>query len=268
MRLSEEQLRRYEDEGYLFFPSLFSRDEIETVKKHLFNAATMRGPGVTAEEGSTAPRAMMGVHLYDAILDHFTRHPRLLVPSLQIAGEEELAMMQSRVIVKSGIERRAHRSYPWHQDFSTWYLVESMKEPRPVVIGIFLDEITACNAPMMIVPKSHRRGLIARSANDPDPTGTGQIIIDGALLGELVAEGGIVALTGPPGSAFFMHANAVHASNENISPLRRAIFYVVYNPLSNPCASLRGGCWVSEQWTAATPSSDDCLMNAEPVVID
>jgi hypothetical protein len=94
---------------------------------------------------------------------------------------------------------------------------------------------------------------------DPDPTGTGQIIIGGRLLKELVDDGGVVALTGPAGSAFFMHANTVHASNENISPLRRAIFYVVYNPLSNPCTSSRGVWWIPDEWTAVSPSSDECL---------
>jgi ectoine hydroxylase len=258
MRLSNDQVARYHEDGYLFFPGLFSLAEIETVKEHLFTAEMMRTPGISLEEESNAARAMMGVHLYDSRLEQLTRHPRLLGPSLQLAGEE-LALLQSRVIVKSGIERRAHRSYPWHQDYSTWYLMEAMREPRPIVIGIFLDEIDACNAPMMVVPKSQRRGLIERNMTDPDPTGTGQIIIGGRLLKELVDDGGVVALTGPAGSAFFMHANLVHASNENISPLRRAIFYVVYNPLSNPCTSSRGVWWIPDEWTAVSPSSDECL---------
>jgi len=260
MILTDEQLAHYDRDGYLFFPSLFSAAEIECVKRRLFTGAIESTPGVSREEGSAAVRAMMGVHLYDEALDQFTRHPRLLSPSLQIAGEA-VALMQSRVIVKSGCERRAHRSYPWHQDFSTWFLMEAMKEPRPIVIGVFHDEITACNAPVMIVPRSHRRGLLSRSAAEPDPTGTGQIIIDGKLLSELTADGGMVALTGPPGSTFFMHANAVHASNENISPFRRAIFYVVYNPLSNPVTSTRGAWWIPEEWTAAAPARDDCLMS-------
>jgi ectoine hydroxylase len=126
MRLSNDQVARYHEDGYLFFPALFSLAEIETVKEHLFTAEMMRTPGISLEEESNAARAMMGVHLYDSRLEQLTRHPRLLVPSLQLAGEE-LALLQSRVIVKSGIERRAHRSYPWHQDYSTWYLMEAKR---------------------------------------------------------------------------------------------------------------------------------------------
>ena len=258
MQLTEEQLRRWDADGYLFFPGLFSPEEIARVRERLFCEAMMGTPGIGREEGSKAVRAMMGVHLYDDLCERLTRHPRLLEPSRQIS-REEVGLLQSRVIVKAPAERTAHAPYPWHQDYSTWYLMESMPEPRPVVIGVFIDEITACNAPMMVVPGSHRRGLIGRSEIAPDPTGTGQIIMDAPMLAELVAEGGLTALMGPPGSTFFMHSNLVHASNENISPLRRTIFYVVYNPLSNRCVSTRGVWWIPDDWTAVTATTDDCL---------
>lgn len=260
MQLSGEQLQRWEKDGYLFFPSLFSRDEIDPIRTRLFSEAMLAKPGVSREEGSAAARAMMGVHLYDDLCERLTRHPRLLEPSRQIS-REEVGLLQSRVIVKTGLERaKAHPPYPWHQDYSTWYLMEAMPEPRPVVIGVFIDEITACNAPMMVVPGSHRHGLLQRSEIDPDPTGTGQIIVDAPTLAALVDEGGMEALMGPPGSTFFMHSNLVHASNENISPFRRTIFYVVYNPLSNRCASSRGVWWMPDEWAPVSAAPDDCLM--------
>lgn len=260
MQLSEEQLRRWDTDGFLFFESLFSAEEIDPIRARLFSEAMLARPGVTPEEGSKAPRAMMGVHLYDDLCERLTRHPRLLEPSRQIS-REEVGLLQSRVIVKTGLEKQnAHPPYPWHQDYSTWYLMEQMPEPRPVVIGVFIDEITACNAPMMVVPGSHRRGLIGRSKIAPDPTGTGQIIIDAPTLAEMVAEGGVTALMGPPGSTFFMHSNLVHASNENISPLRRTIYYVVYNPLSNRCASSRGVWWMPDDWVPVSAAPDDCLI--------
>src|SRR5688572_20065895 len=104
MRLSDEQLRRWDADGYLFFERLFSRDEIERIRKRLFRGVMTETPGVGREEGSDAIRNMMGVHLYDDLCAHLTRHPRLLEPARQIS-REEVGLLQSRVIVRSE-ERR------------------------------------------------------------------------------------------------------------------------------------------------------------------
>lgn len=254
MRLSDEQLRRWEKDGYLFFDSLFSLAEIATIREHLFNASLCETPGVKREEGSAAVSSMMGVHMYDDVCELLTRHPRLLEPALQIAGEE-LALLQSRVIVKTPAEATPHRTFPWHQDFSTWHSQDAMPEPRAIVVGVFLDDVTACNSPVMIVPKSHRGGMIGRREDGA----TAQILIDPPDVARLVAEGGLVAMIGPAGSAFFMHANAVHASHENITPLRRTIFYIIYNPVTNRCVSTRGIWWIPDEWTPLAPAADDCL---------
>ncbi|MGH8521620.1 MAG: phytanoyl-CoA dioxygenase family protein [Gammaproteobacteria bacterium] len=250
----------FKREGYLFVERLFSEEEIETLTASLFTPAMHQIPGVSREESSSAIRMTLGVHEHAVACERLTRHPRLIEPSEQIAGEP-VYLYQSRVVMKSGMGQ-AFKPFPWHQDFSTWYLVDGMKEAKPIVIGVFLDEINACNAPLMIVPRSHRRGMIARSGSCPDPTGTGQIVIDAEILRKLVARGGMRALTGPPGSTFFIHANLVHASTENISLLRRAILYVVYNPMSNACTTRRAGYFAPNAHTPVTALADDCLLEA------
>lgn len=260
MRLSDEQLRRWNEEGYLFFDALFSPEEIDVIRQHLFQAALAETPGVKREEGSTAVSSMMGVHMYDAVCEQLTRHPRLLEPALQIAGEE-LALLQSRVIVKTPAEAVPHRTFPWHQDFSTWHAQDAMPEPKAIVVGVFLDDVTACNSPVMIVPKSHRGGMIGKREDGE----YAQILIEAQDVARLVDEGGLVAMMGRAGSVFFMHANAVHASHENITPLRRTIFYVIYNPVTNRCVSTRGVWWIPDEWPALTPAADDCLRAAARV---
>lgn len=261
MRLSSELLQQYERDGYLFFESLFTARETELLREHAFAESMARSQGAKPEEGSKVIRMLRGIHMEDQLFDRLTRHPRLLEPSRQISGED-VYLYQTRVVVKAGLERRAYTPYPWHQDFSTWVLMDRMVAPKPIVIGVFLDPIDACNAPVMVVPRSHKRGLIARSTTDPDPLGTGQIVMDGAMMRDLVAEGGVRALTGPPGSTFFMHANLVHASNENITPLRRAILYVVYNTVSNRCVSTREEYFAPPSSEPLTLLDDDCLFES------
>jgi len=261
MQLRPDQLRQYETDGYLFFENLFTPREMELLREHAFSETMTRSHGAKLEEGTSVVRMLRGIHLDDPLFDRLTRHPRLLVPSRQISNED-VYLYQTRVVVKAGWEGKPFTLYPWHQDFSTWYLMDRMTAPKPVVIGVFLDEITACNAPLMVVPRSHTRGLLARSTTDPDPLGTGQIVMDASMMRSLVSEGGLRALTGPPGSTFFMHANLVHASNENITPLRRAILYVVYNPLSNRCQSARADYFAPPSSDPLVPLGDDCLFES------
>jgi ectoine hydroxylase len=266
MPLSSEQLQQYERDGYLFFEGLFTPREAELLREHAFSESMARSQGAKAEDGTSVVRMLRGVHLEDALFDRMTRHPRLLEPSRQISGED-VYLYQTRVVVKAGFEGRPFTLYPWHQDFSTWWLMDRMTEPKPIVIGVFLDEIDACNAPLMVVPRSHHRGLLSRSTTDPDPLGTGQIVMDAAMMRSLVAEGGVRALTGPPGSTFFMHANLVHASNENITPLRRAILYVVYNPLSNRCVSAREQYFAPPCFEALQALGDECLFESSTMAV-
>jgi ectoine hydroxylase len=258
MQLSPEQLRQYDLDGYLFFEGLLTPRESELLREHAFRDAMARSRGAKLEEGTSTIRMLRGIHLEDPLFDRLTRHPRLLEPSRGIA-REEVYLYQTRVVIKAAFDRRPFTLYPWHQDFSTWYQMDHMTAPRPIVIGIFLDEINACNAPLMVVPRSHHNGLIPRSTTIPDPLGTGQIVMDAPAMHGLVADGGVRALMGPPGSTFFMHANMVHASNENITPLRRAILYIVYNPLSNRCESAREDYFAPQSFEPLTPLGDECL---------
>jgi hypothetical protein len=50
---------------------------------------------------------------------------------------------------------------------------------------------------------------------------------------QLVEEGGIETITGPPGSAVYFDCNVMHGSNGNITPLPRSNVFFVYNSVEN-----------------------------------
>ena len=265
MRLSNEQRRHYDENGYLFFESLFTPREVELLRERAFADSMASRDSAKMESGAQSTvRMLRGIHNDDPLFARLVQHPRLAMPAIDVIGDS-VYVYQTRVVMKSGAQGRAFTMYPWHQDFSTWKTLDDMAEPRAVVIGIFLDEINACNAPLMVVPRSHHGGMIQRSEIAPDPMGTGQIVVDPPTMQSLVAQGGIRALMGPPGSTFFMHANLVHASNENITPLRRAILYVIYNAVSNHCASKRAEYFAPSECKPIEPLADDCLFESQAV---
>lgn len=261
MQLTNEQVAQFERDGYLFFEELFSPEEVAALDAAIpkINADLTRG-GVRREASSDTVRFFHGPHLYNDTVGRLSRHPRLAGPAAQLL-DSSIYVFQSRLVMKTGLTERPFSGFPWHQDFSTWYLIDGMVEPTPVIVAIFVDEVTACNAPIQLIPQSHRYGLITDRDREPEDESYSQIVIHPQRLRELVDEGGITALLGAPGSVLFMHSNLVHASTENISPLRRAFYYVIYDNIDNVCQNTtRSQYRASLDNTPITALPDDCLI--------
>ena len=260
MKLTPEQIEQFDRKGYLFFPSLFSKEELAVLEAVVPEILEVERPSLTRENDRGVVRMVKGMHLYNETIRRLTRHPRVARPAEQLLGSK-VYIHQTRLNLKSGLEEQPFRGYPWHQDFSTYYRVDGMMEPRALIVAVFLDEVTACNAPLMFIPKSHRRGMITQRNREPETDAYTQIIIHPQVIRELVEEGGIVAQLGPAGSALFLHVSLAHASTENISPLRRAFYYLIYNSVENECKQLtRIEHEASADFTPIAPLSDDCLL--------
>jgi hypothetical protein len=57
-----------------------------------------------------------------------------------------------------------------------------------------------------------------------------------------------------------MHCALVHSSTENISPLRRALFAVVFNPVDNRPQHPRKEPYAPANMDPVRPLADDCLL--------
>ena len=252
MNLSEQQLTAYARDGYLFFPSLFSADEMARVR-----AATDRllheasGPEVYREE-SGAVRLMYDVDRRAPEFDELLRSPRLVNTAEQLLGEPSY-LYQSRLNPKFGF---TGGPWPWHQDFGAWAREDGMPEPRCVMVAVFVDEVTAANGPLLVVPGSQRHGLVDAQLTEGKKGDFVVMEIDGTTLAKLADDGGIDALIGPPGSVAFIQCNLVHASAPNLTPWRRALQYFMYNAISNtPAKRARPRFLCSDDFTPLVASA-------------
>ena len=93
-------------------------------------------------------------------------------------------------------------------------------------IAVFLDEVMPINGPLMLIPKSHKQGVLS-AGHDTQTTSYPLWTLDKETVTRLARrEGGIVAPTGKPGSVLMFHGNLVHASPPNITPYPRKIVYL------------------------------------------
>jgi ectoine hydroxylase len=64
MRLTSEQVGRFERDGYLFFPGLFSTAEMQVLSDEMPRLFAQRRPENVREKDSEAVRTNFAAHLY------------------------------------------------------------------------------------------------------------------------------------------------------------------------------------------------------------
>ena len=255
MHLTEVQIRQFWDEGWLFFPDVFSEPEITVLLEESEAILTADRPEIWREK-SGAPRTAFAAHTYNEAFRILGAHPRLIRPLEQIFGEP-LYIHQFKINAKAAFEGDV---WQWHQDYGTWARDDGMPEPRAMNIAVFLDEVMPINGPLMLIPRSHRSGVL-EAGHDLETTSYPLWTLDKQTVTRLATEGGIVAPTGKPGSMLMFHGNLVHGSAPNITPYPRRIVYLTLCAVSNYIRKPTRPEWIAHRdFTPITPVADDALI--------
>lgn len=227
MKLTTEQLSRFDELGYLFLPECFDPLEIEALRAASVEALSQHREEVWREKDGT-PRTAFACHKYNEACDILARDPRLVEPLEQLFGEQ-MYIHQFKINAKAAFTGDV---WQWHQDFPTWHNDDGMPQPRAMNIAVFLDEVMPINGPLMIVPGTHHNGEL-QSSHDVATTSYALWTPDNETVSRLVEKNGIVTPTGKPGGVLMFHANILHGSAGNITPYPRRILYLTLSAVSN-----------------------------------
>ncbi len=254
MRLSEEQLQAFDEEGYVFLPEVFSPEEVTLLRGEATKIYAMERDEVWRESTGVA-RTAFAAHTYNEAYRRLGAHPRLVEPVTQLL-DGPVYMHQFKINAKAAFDGDV---WQWHQDYGTWARDDAMPEPRAMNIALFLDDVSAVNGPLMFIPKSHKAGKL-EAGHDLNTTSYPLWTLDRATVTRLAEEGGVVAPTGPAGSVLMFHCNLVHASPSNISPWDRRIVYLSLCHVDNHIRQFKRAEWIAHRdFTPIEPLSDDCL---------
>ena len=260
MRLTDEQIATYRDKGYVLVPGLLSASELQVLEGALESVSAHRGPQVMLEKDGK-PHVGYGRQLVEERFCSLSRHPKLVEPAEQLL-DNKIFVHQSRVNVK----QFGGAIVDWHQDFGTYHRVDGVPEPKGLMISIFMDDIDACNAPLMLVPRTQHSGIVQEArinegAEDHGAAARYRYDISYETLDRLVKEKGLEAITGPKGSVLFMNMNVVHGSTVNITPLRRVILYLNVCSVDNRGTTFaRPEHLAARDFTPIEALGEDCLL--------
>ena len=256
MKLNDEQLKQFKDEGYIIVPDLFSAEEVAVMKGEIPGIFGERREEVWREKDGRAVRTAFATHTYNEVFRRFVRHPRILGPAEQML-EGQVYVHQFKLNGKAAFDGDV---WQWHQDFGTWHRDDDMPDARAMNLAVFLDQVNEFNGPLYLIPRSHTLGVL-EAGHDVVSTSYPLWTLDNDLIARLVERGGIVAPKGPAGTGFFFHGCLVHGSPPNMSPWDRAIFSLILNPVANAYTNDRRPDWKHHRdLTPVEPLADDCLL--------
>ncbi|MEO8631254.1 MAG: phytanoyl-CoA dioxygenase family protein, partial [Betaproteobacteria bacterium] len=112
MKLTDEQLAQFDRDGYVFFPSLFSPTEIKALTDEVPAIYAQQRVENVREKGSDAVRTNFAAHLYSKPFARLARHPRMVVPTMQLFGDA-VYMHQFKINGKMAFDGDV---WQWHQD--------------------------------------------------------------------------------------------------------------------------------------------------------
>ena len=140
----------------------------------------------------------------------------------QLLGVDKLLLMEDNTVIKGP----GSKSLPWHQDYAYWPIAE----PAAITVWIALDDITAANGAMQVVPGSQRFGERlpvsfgdAQAFMGNERPGVPEVPQDPGALGHEIITYELKA-----GEGGFHSAMLWHNSTPNTYPRTRCAFILRY----------------------------------------
>lgn len=270
MRLTQEQIERYEREGYLQFECLFSPDEVELMRAEI--------PCVFAEdsprrilEASGAVRTVFASHSVNEVFQCVAGLARLVEPSRQLVGSD-VYIHQFKINAKAALDGDR---WDWHQDFLFWHKEDGMPTPRVLTAAIFLQDVDEFNGPLLLLPGSHHEtiDLEAKALQPGEESWSATLTADlkykasKEMLAVLQRRHGIRSARGAAGSVLFFHGDVFHASSSNLSAQDRNTVFITYNSVENTLQEIekpRPTYIASRDFTPVQLQPDSALLDNGP----
>jgi ectoine hydroxylase len=233
--ISPAELDSYFENGFLECGFTFDQAEVDWLRQLADEEFDRDSPARVLERDGRTIRGVHGSHLANPGFARLIQSRRVLSPASVVVGGP-VYVHQFKINAKRALSGDV---WPWHQDFIFWHRNDGMREARSVNVAILLDEATDFNGPLLVIPGSHRIGMLDIDTRDRGDQWHSHVSsdleysIDAPLLSTLTENRDIVAITGTAGKVFLFDPLLVHSSGANMSPADRRMVLITYNSIEN-----------------------------------
>ncbi|MAE65804.1 MAG: phytanoyl-CoA dioxygenase family protein [Phycisphaeraceae bacterium] len=221
MQLNEQQIRQFDDDGYLFVENLFDAEEVELLEKITETSETIAKGTIDHQDSQgTASRIWLTHDLDDDdIFSMASCCERVVRPTAQLL-RGPVYHFHHKMMLK---EPNVGGAWEWHQDYGYWYEEDGgLLFPEAASCMVAVNRATRANGCLQVLRGSNRLGRLdhgtvgAQVGADPE-----RIVIAKKHLETVYCEMA-------PGTGLFFHCNTLHRSDQNHSPDRRWAFISCY----------------------------------------
>jgi phytanoyl-CoA hydroxylase len=230
----EERRAFFEDQGYLVLEDFMTADEVATCEAEIDRlhrlVASLAAddperrnfqlePYADADQqqagGKPLLRKIEETRNYSDIFRDLAAHPKL-IDTVRLLLGDDLLLFRSTLMLKPALHGSVHA---FHQDSAYW----PMDPPSLVTVSIALNDSSAENGCIQVIPESHKWGMQdwGLIAQDKDRPLTQRDDLDLSRLTQVPLKAG---------SALMFHSLAVHGSGANNSPRPRHTALYAYFP--------------------------------------
>jgi ectoine hydroxylase len=232
MQLTAEQVERYQRDGYLIFPGLFSKAEIAVLRAETARLARLDADTVIREH-TGGVRSIFRVHETDGATRSgafraLVRTPRVLGPVRQALGTDEVYVYHTKINTKPAIEGTV---WMWHQDYGSWQR-DGCARPDMATFAVMMTDSVEMNGALYVIPGSHKRGRLEPYYDDTTSYKF-WAIPKTDIVEVLKSSPPAVPVVGPAGTAVLFHCNLLHASGHNLTAEDRWHIYISFNTCAN-----------------------------------
>jgi ectoine hydroxylase-related dioxygenase (phytanoyl-CoA dioxygenase family) len=215
--LTTAQIEQYDREGFLVFEELITPAEAAQLLDRLdaILRDERRPPGVVLQVEPALQRAgetdvpfVDSIRKVDGLAEHeplyaaLARDPRLIGILSDLLGPD-IKLFRNSLMMKPAHHGSAK---PYHQDSAYW----SIDPPSLASCWLALDEATAENGCMRVLPGSHKQGILAH-----------QHLADYQVDEETLDTANETSVPLGPGGCLIFHSMLLHATAPNASPRPR-----------------------------------------------
>ncbi|MBB3111101.1 ectoine hydroxylase-related dioxygenase (phytanoyl-CoA dioxygenase family) [Paenibacillus phyllosphaerae] len=205
-RLTDEQMKQFETEGYLIVRSVWTPSEIAEIKAEFETISKSVIPGFfepdLAEDVTDPLRRyprVMHPHRFNALSKRYMLHPEVIAIMEDLYGEEVLAAQSMFYYKPPGARGQA-----LHQD--NFYL--KVEPGNCIAAWAAIDECDEDNGCMLLVPKTNVYDIVCPEVSDSKESFTTHYV-------KPPKEEKPIAAIMAPGDILFFNGNLIHGSYRN-----------------------------------------------------
>src|SRR5208337_3551222 len=242
--LDEEQIRFFNENGYLRLERLTTPEEAQQIRaalKELFEKRAGEKEGAFADlvagaehgDKMSSPQILNPVNYLPKL--HRTQcFQSALQLAKQLLGDEARCFFDLTILK----EPRVGAATPWHQD-------EAFRDPnfeyRELTVWVALQDVAAEGGCLQFIPKSHQRPVLDHHSANNDPTS--QALEAAADFDPTSA----VTCALPIGGCTVHHHRTLHHAAANTSAVPRFTYIMTFGVTPKPLTEYRTFPWLNEK---------------------